>query len=114
MATKKPKFSFEVWGTDRSGKEFLRMSGSEYTEKKAHLESGNWKNATHFRLISEDGSVWREWGMNKTARIAKAKAAMEHWLHSRSRMADDYFSDAETDKKIALAHLRYCAAGDGE
>ena len=61
------KFAFQVWGTDSHGN-FLMSYASEFTEKNAYLESGKWKNATHFKLISADGSTWREWGMSRARR----------------------------------------------
>jgi len=61
------KFAFQVFGTDKNG-EFLRCHESEITEKEAYLKCGDWKNATHFRLLRLDGSLWKEWGVSRERR----------------------------------------------
>ncbi len=55
------RYTLECWGTDHHG-EFLRSCQSDKTEREAYLESGKWKNCTHFRLIDKDGNCWTEWG----------------------------------------------------
>lgn len=56
------KYTFEAW----DGK-FLRACYSEQTEKQAYLESGKWKNCTHFRLTEKGGKIWTEWGKRPNA-----------------------------------------------
>lgn len=56
------KYHLACLGTDEKGREFLRSYQSGLTEKEAYIESGKWKNCSHFRLETDDGAAWATWG----------------------------------------------------
>ncbi len=50
-----------TWNLECWGGNFMRASMGVATEKEAYLESGKWKNCTHF-ILYKNGKAWTEWG----------------------------------------------------